>query len=237
VPALPDADARKLDTGEAYVIVPSYNEATVIRETVQGLLPLGVHVVVVDDGSTDGSIERLRDLPVSVLRHPLNLGQGAALQTGIDFAVADGARYLVTFDADGQHDARDVPRLLQRLVDDDLDIVLGSRFLGEDPNMGVGRRLLLKSAVFFTRLTTRVRVTDVHNGLRAFRVEAAGALRLTQNRMAHASELLASIAASRLRYAETAVAVRYTDYSRAKGQRTIGAVDIVHDLVVRRLFR
>jgi polyprenyl-phospho-N-acetylgalactosaminyl synthase len=225
------------DLDRTVVIMPAHDEACVIRDVVTRVLELGVHVVVVDDGSRDDTAAKLRGLRVNVLRHLVNLGQGAALQTGIDFATGRGARYLVTFDSDGQHDPADIPRLLQTLIRDRLDIVLGSRFLGDAPGLRAPRRWLLKMAILFTRLTTGLPLTDAHNGLRAFRVEVAPVLRITQNRMAHASELLQSIARRRLAFAEVPVTLRYSEYSRAKGQGSLGAVDVLYELATGRFRR
>lgn len=221
----------------SFVVIAAFNEAAVVRETVESVLSLGAHVVVVDDASTDDSSERLRDLPIHLLRHSANLGQGAALQTGIDYALERGARYIVTFDADGQHHAEDIPRLLNALVEKSLDVVIGSRFLGKAVNLKRGRRLLLKAAVLFTSACYGMRLTDAHNGLRAFRAPVARNLRLRQHRMAHASEFLRNIRASRLRYAEVPCTVSYTSYSLAKGQGALGAVDILYDLFMRFLAR
>jgi glycosyltransferase involved in cell wall biosynthesis len=221
-----------------YVVVMAYNEARVIREVVQRVLAVGAHVVIVDDASTDGTLEQLRGLPITAVRHGVNLGQGAATQTGVDFALARGARYLVTFDGDGQHDETDIPRLVDALAEGGQDVVLTSRFLGK-PATGMSRtrRWLLRAAILYTRWTTGLPLTDAHNGLRAFRAEVAPALRITQNRMAHASELLQKIGDAKLRYTEVPTVVRYDDYSRAKGQTGLGAVDILFDLLVKRFFR
>lgn len=220
-----------------FVIVPVYNEERVIRETVQRILSLGIHVVVVDDCSDDNTTKKIEDLPVHVLRHAINLGQGAAIQTGIDFALDQKARYLVTFDGDGQHDEQDIPILINTLEQEQLDVVLGSRFLGAAENIPKLRRVVLKLGVWITRLNSGLKLTDAHNGLRAFRSEAAGALRITQNRMAHASEILCKISQSRLRFKEVPCTVRYTEHSKAKGQSNLGAVDIVYELILGRLFQ
>ena len=124
-----------------FIVVPAYNEQQAIVPVVQELLALGYRVVVVDDGSTVTLGPLLRGLPLHLLRHEVNLGQGAALQTGIEFSLSHQAEYIVTFDADGQHQAKDITRLLQVLVEADVDIVLGSRFMeGADHNMPLGRR-------------------------------------------------------------------------------------------------
>src|ERR1700737_1869184 len=95
-----------------FLVIPSYNEGSVLASTIRGLLPYGYSIVVVDDASSDGTPGILSDLPVHYLRHPVNLGQGAALQTGMDYALAQGAEYLVHFDADGQHPPDRISALL-----------------------------------------------------------------------------------------------------------------------------
>jgi len=170
-----------------------------------------------------------------VVRHPINLGQGAALQTGFEFALANGAGTLVTFDADGQHRADDVARLLDALAGSGADFALGSRFLGSASQVPLGRRLLLRAATLFTRLTTGLNLSDAHNGLRAMTRRGAQAIRLRQNRMAHASEILDQIAQSGLPYVEVPVTIEYTAYSTAKGQKSADALVILFDLFARRL--
>jgi glycosyltransferase involved in cell wall biosynthesis len=222
---------------QMYVVIPAYNEGPVISRVVSEVKRAGYAVVVVDDGSSDATAEEARAAGAGVITHPFNLGQGAALQTGIDYAVAEGAEVIVTFDADGQHRVSDIARLAEALVEERADFALGSRFLGQAPNLPPLRRLLLHAATAFTRLTTGLQVTDTHNGLRAMTRRAAAAIRLRQNRMAHASELLSQIAASGLRYVERPVTIEYTAYSLAKGQSLGDAVLILLDLFARRLYR
>ncbi len=152
-------------------------------------------------------------------------------------ALAQGAQVIVTFDADGQHRIADIPRLVEALAAEQADFALGSRFLGRSPNIPALRRLLLKAATLFTRLTTGLELTDTHNGLRAMSRRGAAALRLRQNRMAHASELIAQIAGSGLRYVERPVTIDYSAYSLAKGQKLRDTFLILVDLFARRLYR
>jgi len=219
-----------------FVVVPAFNEEEVVRSTVEGLLRLGVHVVLVDDCSTDETVERIYDLPISVLHHAANMGQGSALRTGIAYALRRGAEIVVTFDADGQHDPDDVPRLVDTLLDKDLDVVVGSRFLGEASNMGRLRKGMLLTAVLITRLTSGLPITDVHNGLRVFRASSVARLRITSHRMAHASDILSEIARKKLRFAEAPTTVRYTPYSKKKGQSALDALDVVYELLLGRMF-
>ena len=221
--------------GRTWVIVPAYNEATVVADVVHSLRVSFPNVVVVDDGSVDDTANVAAAAGAHVLRHPVNLGQGAALQTGFVYCTRRQAGFVVTFDADGQHEVADVVRLLAALSARHLDVALGSRVIGHTIGMSLGRRSLLKAAVLFTRWTTGLKLTDAHNGLRAFTGAAAATIRLRHNRMAHASEILEQIARHKLKFEEVGNTVRYTDYSRAKGQKASNAIGIVLDLVARRM--
>lgn len=223
-----------------WVICPAFNEATAIARVLADLRRGGHGVydtVVVDDGSSDATRRIAAPMATAVISHPINLGQGAALKTGIDYALSKGADYLVTFDTDGQHLVSDIPRLLEALDRECADFALGSRFLNPSRGMPLMRRILLLAATLFTTATTGLRLTDTHNGLRAFTRRGALALQLRQDRMAHASEILAEIARSGLRYVEVPVTIAYTDYSLAKGQRAGDFVMILLDLFVRRMHR
>jgi polyprenyl-phospho-N-acetylgalactosaminyl synthase len=220
-----------------WIICAAYNEATMIGRVVTELSRAGHQVVVVDDGSSDGTRHIAAAAGANVVVHPINLGQGAALQTGIDFALSHGADIVVTFDADGQHRVSDIPRLVDALRRERADFALGSRFLGQTYNLPTLRRWILHAATVFTRLTTGLRLTDSHNGLRALTRDGAAAIRLRQNRMAHASEILVEIAQSGLRYVEVPVTIEYTAYSLAKGQRLGDSVTILLDLFAQELYR
>ena len=222
---------------DIFIVMPAFNEGAAIGTVIAALLPHYPRVVVVDDGSRDRTAERALAAGATVLRHPLNRGQGAALQTGIRYAVDQGARCVVTFDSDGQHRPEDIPRLVEPIAQGRAEIALGSRFLGTAGSVPLRRRLLLKGAVLFTRLTSGVALTDAHNGLRAFSRQAADRIDIRLDRMAHASELIDQIRRMGLPYEEVPVTVRYTDYSMAKGQRASGAVKIVLDYFVGRILR
>jgi glycosyltransferase involved in cell wall biosynthesis len=218
-----------------WIVVPAYNEARVIAGVISELKRDVQQIVVVDDGSSDATAEVAAGCGAVVLRHPINLGQGAALQTGIEFALGTGAECIVTFDADGQHRTADIDRLLEALETHRADFALGSRFLGSAVNMPALRRMLLRAATFFTRLTTGLALSDAHNGLRAMTRRGALCIRLRQNRMAHASEILGQIAASGLKFVEVPVTIEYSRYSLAKGQRSGDVLVILLDLFARRL--
>ncbi|PQO25728.1 glycosyltransferase family 2 protein [Blastopirellula marina] len=221
-----------------WIVVPAYNEAARIGRTIQGLVHHFRNVVVVDDGSKDATFDALKGQPVWALRHPINLGQGAALQTGIDFAVAHGAEVVVTFDADGQHDVHDIQRLVEPVVSKRAEVALGSRFLGTQAiNMPTSRWLILKMGVLFTRICSRINVTDTHNGLRALSRAAATKLRIRQNRMAHASEILDQIQYLGLKFEEVPVTVHYSDAVLEKGQQNSAAVKVAAQFLLGRMVR
>ncbi len=222
-----------MDLQNTWVIIPAYNEEPVAGVVVSEVISQGYRVVLIDDGSFDQTSVVACKAGADVVRHPFNLGQGAALQTGIDYALRKNAKYLVTFDADGQHDVSNIKKMLDSHISVNADIVFGSRFLGTAENMPSFRKALLKLAVFFTRVTTGLNITDAHNGLRLMTADCAKRIRITQNRMAHASEIFSMTASMGLRYIESPVSIKYTSYSLAKGQRTSDSFAILIDLMLR----
>lgn len=224
-------------TDSPWIVIPAYKESARIRTTLNELLPHYLNVVVVDDGSPDDTAAVARSCGVWVVRHPINRGQGASLQTGIDFALLHGAETIVTFDADGQHDPADIPAMLEPVQTGEADIALGSRFLGNTVGMPLSRRLVLKAAVLFTRVASRIHVTDTHNGFRAMSRKSAQQLRIRQDRMAHASEILDEIRRLGLRYKEVPVTIRYSAATLEKGQSSWNAVRIVWQFLVGKVVK
>jgi glycosyltransferase involved in cell wall biosynthesis len=227
------AHSRAVANDDTWVVIPLYNEATVIEKVIEGLLPVFPNVVCIDDGSADGSGRIASAAGARVVSHPINLGQGAALQTGFEYALHRGAKYVVTFDADGQHRVVDAAAMVERARKEDLAIVFGSRFLDDRTQPGLLKKIVLKTAVAITNLTTRTKLTDAHNGLRVIREDALSRIRLKQDRMAHGTEIIVLLGRTRLPYAEHPVEVLYTDYSKAKGQSLLNSVNILIDLIIR----
>ena len=223
-----DTDIRNI-----FFVVPAYNEAAVLESTLQPLIKAGYPIVVVDDGSTDGSGKLLGKSPVHVLRHQINLGQGAALQTGTIFALARGAKVIVHFDADGQHQLEDVPGLLEPVLAGEADVALGSRFMRHDDKKEVplSKQALLKMAIILNGAMTGLWLTDAHNGLRVLNRRAAEGIDLLENGYAHASEILNQIRRLGLRCVERPTRVHYSNYTRSKGQSKWNALNIVLDLL------
>lgn len=230
------ATAPQGQSSGVWIVIPAYNEAERLPRVLKELTATGKYnIVVVDDGSSDGTSSVATTADTWVLRHIVNRGQGAALQTGISFAVRQGASLVVTFDADGQHAATDIENLVQPIVAGECDVVLGSRFLGSAEGVPTSRKWILKLATWFTRISTRLPVTDTHNGLRAINAAAARELVITEDGMAHASEILHKLAESTLRWREVPVHIHYSQETLVKGQSNRAAFQIVFRTLVARL--
>jgi len=218
-----------------FIVVPAYNEGARLGKVLEELNRTGHRVVVVDDGSTDQTGEVARSHGCFVLRHVINRGQGAALQTGITFAIREGAEVVVTFDADGQHQTSDLQALMAPILEGRCDFVLGNRFLNGQSNVPPFRRLVLQLGRLFTLMTAGLRVGDSHNGYRAFSRRGAQALNLRQDRMAHASEIYDQIKKSELLYEEVPVTIRYTAETLAKGQKLSNSLSVLFQYLYGKL--
>lgn len=220
---------------KTWIVIAAYNEGTVIRGVVEKVRLRWPDVVVVDDASVDQTAAEAGAAGATVLTHLINRGQGAALKTGITFALRRGADIIVTFDADGQHDPQDIAAMVEPIERGLVDVTLGSRFLNAESNVPPLRRLALKAGVAFTKFMSRINVTDTHNGLRAMNRGAAEKIRIVQDRMAHASEILDEIVRHKLRYKEVPVTITYSYYSREKGQSTSAMFRIAFKIFMHKL--
>ncbi len=226
------ADARRND--DVWVVIPVFNEAPVLESVVRQVLTVFPNVVCVDDGSGDGSAEVVLRTGAHLVRHPVNLGQGAALQTGLTYArVQPGAQYFVTYDADGQHRLEDAAAMVEVARSGAADVVLGTRFADRAESVPPIKRLVLRLAVLLSPAGRKLRLTDAHNGLRVLTRPVADDLHITMNGMAHASEIVSYLGRSKWRVREIPVSIRYTEYSRSKGQSLLNGVNILFDLSVR----
>ena len=225
------------EPGATFVVIAAFNEGARIGPVVAACRTLFPRIIVVDDGSIDATALVARRNGAHVVRHLINLGQGAALQTGFERALECGATWIVTLDADGQHDPADAQRLLALAHERGWDVCLGSRALGATVGMPRSRKVLLDLALRFQRLTTGLALTDVHNGLRVISRRAAMRIELTQDRMAHASEFVGRLATLGLPFGEGPVTIRYSQDTLAKGQSSIDALHILLDLFLARLGR
>ncbi|MGN7225451.1 glycosyltransferase family 2 protein [Dietzia maris] len=218
---------------DVWLIVPCFNEGTVIEEVLRSARGTFPNIVAVDDGSADNSAAAIHRAGAHLVRHPVNLGQGAAIQTGVEYARAQpGARYFVTFDADGQHQVKDVLAMVGRVRSEPVDIVVGTRFgrpRGEDDQVPLIKRLVLRTVVLLSPRTRRLGLTDAHNGLRVFNRRVAEDLNLRMNGMSHASEFVELMDSRGWRVAEQPVDILYTEYSMSKGQSLLNGINILSD--------
>ncbi|MDT3486001.1 glycosyltransferase family 2 protein [Stenotrophomonas maltophilia] len=227
-----------LEYSNVAVVIPAYNEGSAIKDTIHAIPSNFPKIIVIDDGSRDDTRERVLETRATLIRHPINLGQGAGLQTGIDAALLDPAiEYIVTFDADGQHRIEDVESMLAYAVQHKVQIVMGSRFLGKAINMPRMKRIILKAAVWFSNITSGVHLTDTHNGLRVIHRSAAERLKLELPDFSHASEIVERIGQQHFSYAEVPVTIIYSEYSRSKGQSMINAINIAFDAILRKVIK
>lgn len=220
-----------------WVFIAAYNEERTIGAVIDEVRTVTPNVVVVDDCSHDRTGAIARSHGAVVLRHILNRGKGAAIRTGTAYALMHGADIIVHFDADGQHHAKDISALIAPIVRGETDVVLGSRFMdGAKTNASFLRTLTLKLGIFFTWWMSGIRLTDAHNGLRAFSRRAAMQIIITEDRFAYASELIDEIRRLKLRIVEVPVTITYTDYSRQKGQRSRNALAIGLKMIWKKFF-
>ncbi len=211
-----------------FIVIPAYNEEKSLEQVINNLLNLGYkNIVVVNDGSTDGTAQIMDRLPVYQVNHLMNLGQGAALMTGTQFAVELGAEIIVHFDADGQHQPHEITNFIEKL-NQGYEVVLGSRFLHTKQHMPWTKKyLILKPAIWLNFLLTGLKLTDAHNGFRALKKVAAQKINIRQNGMAHNTEIPAEINYHGLSYTEIPVEIKYFHY----GQNWKSGIKIIRDLL------
>lgn len=225
---------QQISYEETAIVVPMFCEAEVIAQVISELRAFFPLIICVDDGSTDESFTRAQNAGAIVVKHPINLGQGAALQTGIEAALLiPRVKVIVTFDADGQHLPEDAVHMVNLIQNSDFDVVFGSRFLDERTQVSFLKKSVLKIAVMYTNVLCGMHLTDAHNGLRAFNRKVAESINLRHSGMAHATEIVNQIGSRGFRFIEAPVHIRYTDYSRAKGQSLWNSVNILFDLIIR----
>jgi len=217
-------------------IIPAYNEEEVISSVLKEVKKQVDEIILIDDGSEDKTAELAAQEGVFVLRHLINRGQGASLKTGIDFVLKRGrGDIIITFDADGQHQASEIKEIIDPIIKGECQVALGSRFLDKKSEIPIFRKFILKTATFFSRFFLKLKITDVHNGFRAFSKEAISLIEIQQDGMAHASEILSEIKKHNLKFKEVPVTIEYTVYSKSKGQSSWNAFKILWDLILQKI--
>ena len=220
-----------------WIVIPAFNASHTIVGVVRGLRDSGYHnIVVVDDGSRDATYETALSTGVDVIKHVVNRGQGASLQTGIHYALKKNPSVIVTFDADGQHDPADISALMQPVLSGEVDIALGSRFL-KPSHVPLFRKIALKCGIIIVYLFNGLLLTDAHNGIRCLSNDCAKNLEITSDRMEHASEIIEIIKKKGWRYKEIPVTVHYSNRSLRDGQNTLAAFRILGKMFWRKMTR
>ena len=217
-----------------FCVIPAYNEEKNIGKVIDGLLPLGYELVVVDDYSEDLTYDAASKRGVMVLRHVVNRGQGAALQTGMDYALKNGAEVIVHFDADGQFLGEEIAQVIKPILENEADIVFGSRFLGKKSDMPFFKKnIIMPLARLINKIFLKVDLSDPQSGFRAMSRKAAEQIRIEQDRMAHCSEIMAKSFSSGLRIKEVPITVIYHDF----GQKFSGGIKILKELFLGSLLK
>jgi len=218
-------------------IIPAFNEESRIAAAVRDASSFVDSVVVVDDCSRDNTANAARTAGAIVLRHAINRGQGAALQTATEYALNRlGAEIVVHFDADGQMQGSDIPAMVEPIQSGAADVVLGSRFLGKAVDMPTSRRIVNRLAQWFTVAISGIRLTDTHCGFRALSRRAAQEMTITLDRMAHASQIQDLVVVKKLRYVERPVTIVYSAETLAKSESSMRAFGIVKDILKDKFF-
>ena len=227
----------KTNTKKIYIIIPAYNEALVIKNTLKYLLANNYkNILVIDDGSVDNTYNEATSLGVEVIQHIINRGQGASLRTGIEYVhEMYNPDIIVTFDSDGQHDPKDINNLIKPLLNNSTDIVLGSRFLNNTTKVPFIRKLILKAGIIFTNITSKINLTDTHNGLRALGKKAISSIKIAHRGMEHASDIIDEIHKNKLQYTEVPVKIIYTNYSISKGQSSAGFIKMGIKIILHKI--
>lgn len=217
-----------------FIVIPAFNEEKTIRNVIRDVQKYISDIIVVDDGSTDRTAEFAKSAGARVLKHLINRGQGAALRSGTNYALKRGADIIVHMDADGQHQARDILAITEPLVEDRTDVALGSRFLGNTCQMPwTKKNIIIPLARIINWLLTGLWLTDAHNGWRALSAKAARKIQISQDGMAHNTDIPVQIVENNLKYKEVAVEVIYKEY----GQGFSGGLKILLDLLKSKILK
>ena len=226
-------------TKDVYLVVPAFNEEKTVSQIIEGIADKGYNVILVNDGSRDKTlelaIESKRKYPnqIFVVSHVINRGWGAALKTGMVVALNKGAKYIVTFDADGQHEIGDIPKVCKPLQDGEADVVIGARPFEDMPISKSFANIIMNALtlIFYGR-----KVKDSQSGLRAFTAHAADVINIVSRGYGVSSEFIKEISDKKLRLAEVTITTIYTPETQNKGTDAIVGLKILTKMVID-LFR
>ncbi len=214
-----------MEKKDFWAVIPAYNEEKNISSIIKRAKKYAGNIVLVDDGSKDRTLKLAQNAGAIVLKHIVNLGKGSALKTGCDFAVKNGAKYIVALDADAQHNPEDIPRFLEKL--DNYDIVFSYRKLSKK------MPFVLRFGNWFISVIVKVlygvNLNDTQCGFRAFTREAYKKIRWNASDYSMESEMISRVGKQRLKYAQIPIETIYSD--KYKGTTVIDGMKIVISMV------
>lgn len=207
-----------------YIILPAYCEGTVIKSVIESIKKYGYeNIIVVDDGSSDNTYKESLSTKAITLRHTINRGKGAATQTGLDAAKLLDADIVVTMDSDGQHNPKDIEKLITPILQEKADVVLGSRMLGEK-GMPKTRVFMNNIANIVTYIFFGILVSDSQSGFRAYSKKAINSVYTSMDTYEFESEMLGQIKSAKLKVIEVPIKVIYSEYSLNKYKHVVGFI-------------
>ncbi|MCK5211670.1 glycosyltransferase family 2 protein [Candidatus Parcubacteria bacterium] len=222
-----------------FCIIPAYNEEDNISSIIQSVGKYVDEVVVVDDGSDDRTARIAEEEKAIVLRHVINRGQGAALETGNQYARKKQADVVVHFDADGQFKPDEIDKVISPVKSGEADVVFGSRFLGQASNMPwLKKHVIFPIARIISKLFWHANLSDPQSGFRAFNKKFLGQLQIENDGSAHCSEIIIKAFALNMKIKEVPITVSYNNFGQSifggKG-RGMGGVQIIKDLIISKI--
>ncbi len=220
---------------KVFCVIPAYYEEKNIAKVIQKVLDYVDFLVVIDDGSKDQTYNeaiKIKSEKLKVLRHPINLGQGASLQTGNEYAIQQGADIIIHFDADGQFLAEEIKKVINPIIEEKADIVFGSRFLEIKSDIPrFKKNIIMPMAKIFNYVFFGIKTSDPQSGFRAMKAEIAKKIKIENNRMAHCTEILAKAHKHKLKIKEVSITVLYEEF----GQKFSGGLKIIKDLIFKKI--
>ncbi len=209
-------------------VIPAHNESEDVEKTVSTAKNYADLVVVIDDGSKDSTFDIAKKAGAVTLRHSERMGKGAALRTGIRYVLRENVDYVVTLDGDGEHDPAEIPRFLPPLINDEADLVIGSRFKGSVESLTLIRKISNKLTNWLIRIGYRFFVSDSQSGFRAFNRKVLEAIDFKENGYTVDTEILIKAIKNNFRIAEVSI---HSTYGR-RGSRSTRRYDTFHFLKV-----
>jgi len=237
-----DKSEKKQIQWDLLILIRSYNEWSVLKSTLDGIIKAWYkNILLVDDWSQDNTTDIVKNYDnIVYIKHIKNLWAWAALETWFEYIRQFGnVKYIVNFDADWQHDIKDLPKFLKDFEKNpNLWAVLWSRFIEKtDTNVPYFRKIILYLGRVFTLFISWVYLTDSHNGYRVFTLNTVKKIKLTINWMAYASELVDKLKQNKIKFTEVPVNIKYTDYSLSKWQKSSNAIFIALKIIWTKFFK